>query len=86
MKQYILLLGDFVVPSQGQDHWKLYKVFEVNGVHKQGRYEKVWLKTLQGIKFLPHKTDSQSASQLYGWSYQITYATHMNKIVIMYGC
>ena len=28
-------------PNQGQGHWKYYKIVEVNGAYKHGRYEKI---------------------------------------------
>ena len=28
-------------PNQGQDHWKRYKIVQVDGAYKQDRYEKI---------------------------------------------
>ena len=33
--------------SQGQSQSKWYKMLEVNGVYKHGRYAQIWLKSLR---------------------------------------
>ena len=37
----------FVTPSQGQGHWKRYKMVEVNGAYKHGKHERNLLKSLR---------------------------------------
>ena len=40
MKPKVLLCADIVTPSLGQAHWQWYKMVEVNGAYKHGRYER----------------------------------------------
>ena len=47
LSQKILLCTDLVTPRQGQGQWKWYKMVEVNGAYKQGRYENIWLNRLR---------------------------------------
>ena len=42
-----MLYADLVTPSQGQGQWKWYKMEEVNGAYKHGRYEEIWLNSLR---------------------------------------
>ena len=43
-------------PQQSQGQWKWYKMLEVNGAYKHGRYERIWFNSLH--------VDTQTASQL----------------------
>ena len=42
----VLLCTELVTPRQGQGLWKWYKMVDVNGAYKKGRYEKIWLNGL----------------------------------------
>ena len=59
-------------PSQGQGHWKWYKMVEVNSTHKHGRYERLvnTLHVMSTAKVfaLAHKTASWPS----GWTQLIT--------------
>ena len=37
--QYVLLCTDLVTPRQGKGQWKQYKMVDVNGAYKHGRYQ-----------------------------------------------
>ena len=40
--QYVLFSAELVTRNQGQGHWKLYKMAEVNGAYKCGLYDNIW--------------------------------------------
>ena len=40
ISEEVLLCDDLVIPNQGQGQWKWYKMVEVKGTYKYGRYEK----------------------------------------------
>ena len=51
-------------PRQGEGQWKWYKMVEVNGAYKHGRYEIIWLNSLHGMSniWVSAKQDGWQAS------------------------
>ena len=47
MKPRDFALHWFCDPWQGQGQWTWYKMVEVNGAYKHGRYEKIWFNSLR---------------------------------------
>ena len=62
--QQVLLSTDIVTPNYSNSHWKWYKMVEVNGVYKHGRYKQLLksLPIMSNIKVFGRQ-DGQLANQ-----------------------
>ena len=70
-----------VTPKQGKGQWKWYKMIEVNGAYKHGRYEKRWLKSLcamSNVKVFATQ-DNPPADPTNTTHYTDPHVTHMDQ-------